>query len=156
MGPSGQARRKGASDVERVLMIAMRVSRYPVVVPTIAVGLDTVPPASSCFVETFPPFDLYKVRREEGYADVSKPESAIAPFLTELQARVKKEGIRVGSCEPTFRLELTLDPYLYSGVHVSLIGHDQDRLRELEQEVVKELDGKVISEGRLGDDSAKI
>lgn len=48
------------------------------------------------------------------------------------------------------------DPYLYKGVHVSLIGHDQDRLRELEQEVVKELDGKVVSEGRLGEDSAKI
>jgi hypothetical protein len=29
---------------------------------------------------------------------ISKPESTIAPFLTELQARVKKEGIRVGSC----------------------------------------------------------
>lgn len=28
-----------------------------------------------------------------------KPESTIAPFLTDLQARVKKEGIRVGSCE---------------------------------------------------------
>ncbi len=50
---------------------------------------------------------------------------------------------------------MILDPFLYAGVHVSLIGHDQDRLRELEQEVVKELDGKVVSEGRLGEDSAK-
>ncbi|WVR08177.1 hypothetical protein IAU60_005223 [Kwoniella sp. DSM 27419] len=71
----------------------------------------------------------------------SKPESAIAPFLTELQARVKKEGIRIGSY-----------PYLYSGVHVSLIGHDVDRVKELGQEVVKELEGKVVSEGKLGSD----
>ncbi|KAK1923692.1 MoaB/Mog domain-containing protein [Papiliotrema laurentii] len=74
----------------------------------------------------------------------NKPESAIAPFLTELQARVRKEDIRIGSY-----------PYLYAGVHVSLIGHDQARLRELEQEVVREVDGKVVSEGRLGEDSAK-
>ncbi|WWC65981.1 uncharacterized protein I303_108603 [Kwoniella dejecticola CBS 10117] len=72
----------------------------------------------------------------------SKPESTIAPFLTELQARVKKEGIRVGSY-----------PYLYSGVHVSLIGHDIERVRELGQEVVKELDGKIVSEGKLGNES---
>ncbi|ORX37876.1 MoaB/Mog domain-containing protein [Kockovaella imperatae] len=69
-----------------------------------------------------------------------QPESVIAPFLTELQARVKKEGIRVGSY-----------PYLYSGVHVSLIGHDVERVKELGQEVVKELDGQVISQGRLGE-----
>ncbi|KAK4687120.1 hypothetical protein P7C73_g3004, partial [Tremellales sp. Uapishka_1] len=69
----------------------------------------------------------------------AKPESAIAPFLTELQARVKKEGIRVGSY-----------PFLYQGVHVSLIGHDVERIKELGQEVVKELDGKVVSEGQLG------
>ncbi|WRT69558.1 uncharacterized protein IL334_006546 [Kwoniella shivajii] len=69
----------------------------------------------------------------------SKPESVIAPYLTELQARVKKEGIRVGSY-----------PYLYSGVHVSLIGHDIERVRALGQEVVREVDGKVVSEGKLG------
>ena len=51
---------------------------------------------------------------------------------------------------------LTPDPFLYSGVHVSLIGHDIDRIKELGQEVVKELEGKVVSEGRLGDDSAKV
>ncbi|OCF35145.1 molybdopterin binding domain-containing protein [Kwoniella heveanensis BCC8398] len=72
----------------------------------------------------------------------SKPESVIAPYLTELQARVKKEGIRIGSY-----------PYLYTGVHVSLIGHDVERVRELGQEVVKEVDGKIVSEGKLGSDS---
>ncbi|KAK6908785.1 molybdopterin binding domain-containing protein [Kwoniella mangroviensis CBS 8886] len=74
----------------------------------------------------------------------SKPESVIAPYLTELQARVKKEGIRIGSY-----------PYLYSGVHVSLIGHDIVRVRELGQEVVREVDGKVVSEGKLGNESEK-
>jgi len=68
-----------------------------------------------------------------------KAESVIAPYLTELQARVKKEGIRIGSY-----------PFLYKGVHVSLIGHDVERIRSLGQEVVKELDGKVVSEGQLG------
>ncbi|WVQ79260.1 hypothetical protein IAT38_001356 [Cryptococcus sp. DSM 104549] len=72
----------------------------------------------------------------------SKPESAIAPFLTELQARVKKEGIRIGSY-----------PYLYQGVHVSLIGHDVERIKELGREVIEELDGKVVSEGQLGSES---
>lgn len=74
----------------------------------------------------------------------AKPESVIAPFLTELQARVKKEGIRVGSY-----------PYLYSGVHVSLIGHDVERVKELGQEVVKELEGKVVSEGKLGEEGGQ-
>ncbi|RSH93448.1 hypothetical protein EHS25_007804 [Saitozyma podzolica] len=69
----------------------------------------------------------------------TKPESVIAPYLTELQARVKKEGIRIGSY-----------PYLYQGVHVSLIGHDIERVKELGQEVCKEVDGKVAAEGRLG------
>ena len=52
-------------------------------------------------------------------------------------------------------LQLTADPYLYSGVHVSLIGHDIERIKTLGEEVADELDGKVISEGRLGEDSAK-
>ncbi|CAD6566488.1 MAG: hypothetical protein TREMPRED_002652 [Tremellales sp. Tagirdzhanova-0007] len=71
----------------------------------------------------------------------AKAESVIAPYLTELQARVKKEGIRVGSY-----------PFLYSGVHVSLIGHDLERIKELGQEVVNELDGEVVSAGQLGDE----
>lgn len=59
------------------------------------------------------------------------------------------------------------------GVHVSLIGHHVERVKELGQEVcqmsvcygwadtlqvVKELDGEVVAAGRLGDDtpSAKV
>ncbi|OXC84411.1 molybdopterin binding domain-containing protein [Cryptococcus neoformans] len=71
-----------------------------------------------------------------------KPESAIAPYLTELQARVKKEGIRIGSY-----------PYLYQGVHISLIGHNIERVKELGREVIQEVDGKVVAEGKLGGDS---
>ncbi|BEI83242.1 hypothetical protein CcaverHIS002_0311100 [Cutaneotrichosporon cavernicola] len=69
------------------------------------------------------------------------PESRIAPYLTELQARVKKEGIRIGSY-----------PYLYKGVHVSLIGHDVERVKELGKEVAEKLEGEVMSEGTLGND----
>lgn len=67
------------------------------------------------------------------------PESNIAPFLTSLQARVKAEGIRVGSY-----------PKLMQGVDVSLIGKDEGRLNELAQECCKELQGEVIAQGKLG------
>jgi len=64
----------------------------------------------------------------------------IAPYLTELQARVKKEGIRVGSCKfrclvQSSAAQLIPDPFLYKGVHVSLIGHDVERIKELGKEV---------------------
>lgn len=52
------------------------------------------------------------------------PESAIAPFLTSLQQKVKEEGIRIGSY-----------PQLMKGVTVSLIGRDEARIRELGDEV---------------------
>lgn len=45
-----------------------------------------------------------------------------------------------------------IDPFLYQGVHVSLIGHDVERIKELGREVEKELDGKIISEGTLGNE----
>ncbi|KAK9899183.1 Molybdopterin binding protein [Cystobasidium minutum MCA 4210] len=67
------------------------------------------------------------------------PESNIAPFLTSLQARVKAEGIRVGSY-----------PKLMQGVDVSLIGKDEARLEELAQECCKELSGEVVAQGKLG------
>lgn len=51
-------------------------------------------------------------------------ESNIAPFLTELQARVKGEGIRIGSY-----------PQITRGVYVSLIGPDEKRVREVGEEV---------------------
>ncbi|KIJ64770.1 hypothetical protein HYDPIDRAFT_175303 [Hydnomerulius pinastri MD-312] len=63
------------------------------------------------------------------------PESSIAPYLTTLQKRVNSEGIRVGSY-----------PLLQQGVYVSLIGADRERVRELAEEVEKELQGRIVSE----------
>lgn len=76
-----------------------------------------------------------------------QPESSIAPFLTALQAEVRKEGIRVGSCTSILISLPTAcrgsdgisshapDPSWKVGVTVSLIGKDLARLEELEQRV---------------------
>jgi len=81
----------------------------------------------------------------------------IAPYLTELQARVKKEGIRVGSCKfnclaQSIAAQLTPDPFLYKGVHVSLIGHDVERIKELGKEVSDRHTRQVLADelGRPG------
>lgn len=79
------------------------------------------------------------------------PESSIAPFLTELHNRERKNGVRVGSCTcspfPASLLAYRdyvvvepgasdlVDPMLYKGVHVSLIGLDEARIREIGKEV---------------------
>lgn len=68
------------------------------------------------------------------------PESNIAPFLTKLQTRVRKENVNIGSYPKI------------SGVDVSLIGKDEARLQELAQEVVKELDGELLAAGKLGNE----
>jgi hypothetical protein len=65
----------------------------------------------------------------------SRPESIIAPYLTTLQARLKNEGIRVGSY-----------PVLQEGVYVSLIGSDEQRVREIGREVEKEIMGNMVTE----------
>ena len=63
------------------------------------------------------------------------PESSIAPFLTSLQARTKSAGVRVGSY-----------PLLSKGVYVSLIGPDVATIKEIAEEVAKELQGRLVSE----------
>ncbi|KAI0046787.1 Molybdopterin binding protein [Auriscalpium vulgare] len=63
------------------------------------------------------------------------PESSIAPFLTSIHKRVSNEGVRVGSY-----------PLLMKGVYVSLIGTDEAKVKELGEEVAKELQGKVVTE----------
>ncbi|KAI8989041.1 MoaB/Mog domain-containing protein [Trametes punicea] len=65
----------------------------------------------------------------------SLPESSIAPYLTELQARTKEEGVRVGSY-----------PLLAKGVYVSLIGRDADKVCALAEEVAQKLQGRLVSE----------
>ncbi|KAF8513550.1 Molybdopterin binding protein [Hysterangium stoloniferum] len=61
------------------------------------------------------------------------PESSIAPYLTSLHERLKSDGIRVGSY-----------PILQRGVTVSLIGDDETKIREIGEEVVREIQGKVV------------
>ncbi len=94
------------------------------------------------------------------------PESSIAPYLTKLHERVRKEGIRVGSypmlfkwvaaCGAYFRLRLTLPTLLIRGVHVSLIGLDEAKIREIGKEVAKELNGKVVEAAPVGEKSNKL
>ncbi|BEJ14076.1 hypothetical protein CspHIS471_0312500 [Cutaneotrichosporon sp. HIS471] len=103
---------------------ALRVPGHSQPVPAATPGLGAVPSPPAGVIQALP-----------------WPESKIAPYLTELQARVKKEGIRIGSY-----------PYLYKGVHVSLIGHDVERVKELGKEVAEKLEGEVMSEGTLGSD----
>ncbi|KAH9968056.1 Molybdopterin binding protein [Russula dissimulans] len=62
-------------------------------------------------------------------------ESEIAPYLTELQERVKEEGVRVGSY-----------PLPMKGVFVSLIGLNEERVRRLGDEVAGRTQGKAVTE----------
>ncbi|KAJ3761426.1 Molybdopterin binding protein, partial [Lentinula raphanica] len=75
-----------------------------------------------------------------------RPESMIAPYLTGLHARLKKQkaDIQVGSY-----------PVLGKGVFVSLIGRDRNMAREpparvwlaqIASEVEKEIDGRIVSD----------
>ena len=64
-----------------------------------------------------------------------QPESSIAPYLTDLQARTKNDGIRVGSY-----------PLLSRGVYVSLIGRNVEAVKAIAQEVASTLDGRLVSE----------
>ncbi|GBE83538.1 MoaB/Mog domain-containing protein [Sparassis latifolia] len=65
----------------------------------------------------------------------SLPESSIAPYLSQVQARTKASGVRVGSY-----------PLLQRGVYVALIGRDTDLVHSLAEEVAQELEGRIISE----------
>lgn len=64
-----------------------------------------------------------------------QPESSIAPYLTELQARTKSDGIRIGSY-----------PLLQHGVYVSFIGQDREVIKALAEETAKNLDGRLVSD----------
>ena len=70
---------------------------------------------------------------------------------------MRKEGIRVGSCEslvgsvdvgvPKNTSDDVADPFLGQGVHVSLIGHEVERVKELGQEVSKAQRGSIALGG---------
>ncbi len=98
-----------------VIIAALHFPRYSKPVRTIIARPDTVLAFTPRFCEAFQTSHLYIVglrisRSVE--ADLvwndRKPESYIAPFLTDLQARVKKEGIRIGSCECSYHAHGTL------------------------------------------------
>ncbi|PRP85984.1 hypothetical protein PROFUN_05755 [Planoprotostelium fungivorum] len=63
-------------------------------------------------------------------------ESNLAPFLTSLQEKVKSKKIKIGSY-----------PEMGVGVNISLIGTDEEILLEAAEQVVKELEGKIVSKG---------
>ncbi|KAL0066868.1 hypothetical protein AAF712_006063 [Marasmius tenuissimus] len=86
-----------------------------------------------------------------------RPESMIAPYLTSLQARVKADGIQVGSY-----------PVLNQGVFVCLIGRDLPSfkdsngkklkkgppriwLAEVAKEVEQEIGGRIVSEEEVAE-----
>lgn len=77
-------------------------------------------------------------RLTNSHAQCRASEASIAPYLTELQKRVKEEGIRVGSY-----------PRLMKGVYVSLIGQNENRIRELGKEVEENIQGKVVTEQEI-------
>lgn len=84
---------------------AVYLPRYPQSVPATHTRPHAIPASSARFRQTIPSPDLHGVSGQLSVggdlcADICrKAESVIAPYLTDLQARVKKEGIRIGSCE---------------------------------------------------------
>ena len=92
------------------------------------------PHARPCRLQVFTKYVTPHPHLQGAYR-ISLPESSIAPYLATLQKRVSPEGIRIGSY-----------PLLQSGVYVSLIGANRDRIRQLAQEVEKEVEGRIVSE----------
>ncbi|KAF9029569.1 Molybdopterin binding protein [Hymenopellis radicata] len=76
-----------------------------------------------------------------------RPESMIAPYLTSLHARLKPQGIQVGSY-----------PVLSKGVFVSLIGRSGPQteciLLQVAREVESEIGGKTLSEEEVAEKKA--
>jgi len=62
------------------------------------------------------------------------PESAVAPYLTELAERVESKGVKVGSYPRWGKARNT----------VTLVGRDQELLESLVAEVEKNVDGKRV------------
>ncbi|WFC98757.1 hypothetical protein MYAM1_001489 [Malassezia yamatoensis] len=64
---------------------------------------------------------------------VSQPESALSPLLERLTHEGKQEEIRVGSY-----------PKWNAGVHISLIGYDQETINKYAEQVIKETGGHKL------------
>lgn len=74
-----------------------------------------------------------------------RAESLIAPYLTQLQERLRPHNIQVGSY-----------PILYKGVFVSLIGRDSPQesavqLDEIAKEVEREIAGRILSDEEVAE-----
>jgi len=78
---------------------------------------------------------VYILLTTASHTTYSLPESSIAPYLAGLQERVREEGVRVGSY-----------PFFQKGVFVSLIGQDEERVRELGKEVERQTQGRAVTE----------
>lgn len=76
--------------------------------------------------------------------NASPLQSNITPFLIKMTDKCKAEDIKVGSY-PSFGV----------GVDVSLIGTDLARLQELGAECEKELNGKIVAQGKIGEASSR-
>jgi hypothetical protein len=126
----------------------LRLSWHSKVVPADARRADTLSASTAAERATVQTADIYLVRlpslrsapvyhRHLGPNTqfTRLPESSIAPYLTELQARTKADGIRVGSY-----------PLLSHGVYVSLIGQDREAVKALAGETAKALEGRLVSD----------
>jgi hypothetical protein len=120
----------------------MRLSRNTYAVPEDAKRSSAVATSSACRRETNTNTNIYTVGLSyltgviTYYSGVfSLPESSIAPILTALQKRVSGEGVRVGSY-----------PVLQQGVYVSLIGYGMEKVRELAEELQRELQGTIVTD----------
>lgn len=103
---------------------ALRLPRNSESFPAAPPRSRPVPPAPSRLVEAIPALDLHQVScSRSNIANLSQPESKIAPYLTELQKRVKDEGIRVGSCE----LKRCFPPTNYRPLLVQGCAREPDR-----------------------------
>jgi hypothetical protein len=127
---------------------ALRTSGHTELVPEDARRIEGILTATSPFGTALPTSDLHPVSVEymcilaciflltiASHTVYSLPESSIAPYLGELQERVKKEGVRVGSY-----------PFFMKGVFVSLIGRNEVRVRELGKEVERQTQGRAVTE----------
>jgi hypothetical protein len=128
---------------------ALCLPGHPRLVPEDAARTAGISTAASFLRTAFPTSDFHRVsfKLMSSFVwcciltDNSRnrlPESSIAPYLTRLQKRVKEEGVRVGSY-----------PLLMKGVYVSLIGQNENRIRELGKEVEENVQGKVVTEQEI-------
>lgn len=92
-------------------------------------------------LEAYLPIDKDSPKPFRLLVHTKMPESSISPYLNRLNEICKKEGIKLGSY-----------PKWNAGVDVSLIGNDLDRLVELGKDVEKELDAKIVSQGKVGEE----